>query len=270
MERMEKNLDCLPKILNCIASYQNPIFQKSTPEKVVPKNNFNEVMTDSSSESDEEKVKHVALPKDQDTQHRPYFKALLLKFINLEIPERSKNLGFDKIKIEYPNSIIKIKEIFEAECTLKKVKMYFHKLISFIKIIIPNNFRDPSLLKSHDLVLQIVFSSLISHWIVFWMIDNQKFHDTFQGFFVANSDIWLDKYWLIVNKDFNSIAWWRPRCFTREKNSFIKPNPAGKIAWVGRLRRGRYVFIRTAFKFKPIIIIKLKCIDSKTSKVIKI
>ncbi|RNA41791.1 hypothetical protein BpHYR1_051304 [Brachionus plicatilis] len=85
MERMEKYLECLPKILTCMASNQNPFFQKSTPEIVVPKNNFNEVMTESSSESDDE--------KDQDTQHRPYFKALLLRFINLEIPELSKNLG---------------------------------------------------------------------------------------------------------------------------------------------------------------------------------
>ncbi|RNA21670.1 tryptophan-rich antigen [Brachionus plicatilis] len=99
MERMEKYLECLPKILTCMASNQNPIFEKSTPEIVVPKNNFNEVMTESLCESDDEKVEHDALPK-----------ALLLRYINLEIPERSKNLGLDKIKIEYPNSIKYLKQ----------------------------------------------------------------------------------------------------------------------------------------------------------------
>lgn len=45
----------------------------------------------------------------QDVQHRIYFKNLLLSYISSEIPECAKNHGLDKIKIEYPYSIIKLK-----------------------------------------------------------------------------------------------------------------------------------------------------------------
>lgn len=72
MSNKLNSLEYLPKILNvkfllkyvifyyffkCLASNQNPLLEKSTPQLVLQKVNQNKEMVESSSESDDEKVK---------------------------------------------------------------------------------------------------------------------------------------------------------------------------------------------------------------------
>ncbi|RNA08132.1 hypothetical protein BpHYR1_041783 [Brachionus plicatilis] len=57
-----------------------------------------------------------------DELHRNHFKDLLINYINSETPERLKNQGMDKIKKEFQEKISNIKDAFQKECSLKRVR----------------------------------------------------------------------------------------------------------------------------------------------------
>ncbi|RNA30204.1 hypothetical protein BpHYR1_000858, partial [Brachionus plicatilis] len=105
MGEISKKLDSLeriPKHTNCLASNQ-PKAPEAYSEKV--------------SQRKEMMITMLLLKNHK----KLYFKNLLIEYIERDIPERSKNQGLDKLKIEYPNSISKIKDIFMKECILKHV-----------------------------------------------------------------------------------------------------------------------------------------------------
>ncbi|RNA02969.1 hypothetical protein BpHYR1_053758, partial [Brachionus plicatilis] len=111
MGEMSKKLDSLeriPKHTNCLASNQ-PKAPEAYSEKVSQRT---------------ESVESL------------YFKNLLIEYIERDIPERLKNQGLDKLKIEYPNSISKIKDIFMKECILKHVsdwkKMWAYSILHLL------------------------------------------------------------------------------------------------------------------------------------------
>ncbi|RNA24278.1 hypothetical protein BpHYR1_022322, partial [Brachionus plicatilis] len=106
-------LECLTKILEVLTSNQKPIFssEKGTTEIEAQGPIFrSEKGTPGieNQESDDETKNESDLF--QDNKHRPHFKNLLLKYISREIPDRSKKNGMDKLKVEFPHIIVKIKE----------------------------------------------------------------------------------------------------------------------------------------------------------------
>ncbi|RMZ93506.1 hypothetical protein BpHYR1_053655 [Brachionus plicatilis] len=87
MGEMSKKLDSLERIPKCLANNPSEILQKRAPEASFDKALSQcKVSVESSNESDDNIVAVEESLKDK--KHRLYFKNLLIKYIEREIPER--------------------------------------------------------------------------------------------------------------------------------------------------------------------------------------